>query len=549
MIPKLIAKFETVLSSGISATATTATIASALTKDGSNIPTGIYGFVIDEGTSNEEYIIATVTGTALSAMTRGLSYVDGTTSITALKQTHRKGSQIKITDHPALMQYNGVVDLYAGHWEGAVANYAALPTGTNDGEVRVTLDDSKLYVWDEGTTAWVLAGAGGGAGTMYTTVKLGSEADGADKRTFSMSTGSFPDDKYFQVYKNGVLMENGASADYQTANGNKAVFKYDVLNTDKITLVVISIDLYNPAVGTNNFIESSVGYGFSPTGSIHAYAGATAPLGWLLADGSAVSRSTYATLFSIISTTYGVGDGSTTFNLPNLKNRVIVGLDTSYRVSLDTCDAAWTAGSNVTATNDTGDKKEGTGSVKLSVAAGATATQILGYKTVSSANLVGKNTVAMWLKSSINLSSGDLKYQLDDTAAIASPLESINIPALVAGVWTRVYLTLATPHLDTAIISHGIYQQVDNGAFDLWIDDVAYGENMELSETGGEKNHTLTVEEMPAHTHRAVNPDSPVGGPYAGSVYGNGQTTGSTGGGLTHNVMQPYITLNYIIKT
>ena len=64
-----------------------------------------------------------------------------------------------------------------------------------------------------------------------------------------------------------------------------------------------------------------------PTGTISAYGASTAPTSWLLCDGAAVSRTTYAALFAIISTTYGAGDGSTTFNVPNLKGRVPVGLD------------------------------------------------------------------------------------------------------------------------------------------------------------------------------------------------------------------------------
>lgn len=54
-----------------------------------------------------------------------------------------------------------------------------------------------------------------------------------------------------------------------------------------------------------------------PTGSIKPFAGTTIPDGYLLCDGSAVSRTTYAALFAVIGTTYGTGDGSTTFNLPN----------------------------------------------------------------------------------------------------------------------------------------------------------------------------------------------------------------------------------------
>lgn len=62
-------------------------------------------------------------------------------------------------------------------------------------------------------------------------------------------------------------------------------------------------------------------------GAIIAFAGASAPSKWLICDGSAVSRTTYSELFSIIGETYGVGDSSTTFNLPNLKGRVAVGID------------------------------------------------------------------------------------------------------------------------------------------------------------------------------------------------------------------------------
>ena len=61
-------------------------------------------------------------------------------------------------------------------------------------------------------------------------------------------------------------------------------------------------------------------------GVIQMYAGSTAPSGWLICDGSAVSRTTYATLFAVIGTTYGTGDGSTTFNLPDLRGRFPLGV-------------------------------------------------------------------------------------------------------------------------------------------------------------------------------------------------------------------------------
>lgn len=65
----------------------------------------------------------------------------------------------------------------------------------------------------------------------------------------------------------------------------------------------------------------------APTGSVQSYAGSSAPTGWLLCFGQNVSRTTYADLFAVVSTTYGVGDGSTTFGLPDLRGRVPAGLD------------------------------------------------------------------------------------------------------------------------------------------------------------------------------------------------------------------------------
>jgi microcystin-dependent protein len=65
-------------------------------------------------------------------------------------------------------------------------------------------------------------------------------------------------------------------------------------------------------------------------GIVVPYAGTTAPTGWLICDGAAINRSIYGALFAIVGTTYGAGDGSTTFNLPNLVNRFSVGAGGTY---------------------------------------------------------------------------------------------------------------------------------------------------------------------------------------------------------------------------
>lgn len=67
----------------------------------------------------------------------------------------------------------------------------------------------------------------------------------------------------------------------------------------------------------------------SPTGEIKIWTSSTIPDGFLLCNGAAVSRETYANLFSVIGTTYGAGDGSTTFNIPDLRDRYIIGANTN----------------------------------------------------------------------------------------------------------------------------------------------------------------------------------------------------------------------------
>jgi microcystin-dependent protein len=63
----------------------------------------------------------------------------------------------------------------------------------------------------------------------------------------------------------------------------------------------------------------------TPSGAILQFAGSSAPSNWLLCDGALVSRTTYATLFGVIGTNYGAGDGSSTFKLPDLRGRVPIG--------------------------------------------------------------------------------------------------------------------------------------------------------------------------------------------------------------------------------
>jgi microcystin-dependent protein len=89
---------------------------------------------------------------------------------------------------------------------------------------------------------------------------------------------------------------------------------------------VIESSIANGAVTKVKLGADAVAF-LVPTGTVLPYAASSAPTGYLICNGDAISRSTYADLFNIIGTTYGVGNGSTTFNLPDLRGRVPAGAD------------------------------------------------------------------------------------------------------------------------------------------------------------------------------------------------------------------------------
>jgi len=100
-IPTVVALFETSLASSVSSTATSMTLVSGTDKAGTAL-SGTYGFIIDEGSASEEFVLCTVSTTALTSCTRGISVTDGKTAVTALQKTHRRGASIKVTNYPQL---------------------------------------------------------------------------------------------------------------------------------------------------------------------------------------------------------------------------------------------------------------------------------------------------------------------------------------------------------------------------------------------------------------------------------------------------------------
>jgi microcystin-dependent protein len=132
-------------------------------------------------------------------------------------------------------------------------------------------------------------------------------------------TSSFKvsNDQNFTNITNVSSLSDSVTTNTLTINTMKA---YEFNDTNDLNAVV-----YNTQTKDVNYKSFSL----TPPGVISQYAGSSAPNGYLLCDGSAVSRSTYSQLFNVIGVLYGNGNGATTFNLPNLKGRIPVGFDSS----------------------------------------------------------------------------------------------------------------------------------------------------------------------------------------------------------------------------
>lgn len=111
---------------------------------------------------------------------------------------------------------------------------------------------------------------------------------------------------------------------------------------DAIASPAAGLLIYNTTDNTYNFFTGTSWMTLGgQVGVVEAFAGQTPPAGWLECDGAVVSRTTYANLFAVIGTTYGAGDGSTTFKLPDLRGEFIRGWDHGRGV-----DAGRTLGSS-----------------------------------------------------------------------------------------------------------------------------------------------------------------------------------------------------------
>jgi len=214
-----------------------------------------------------------------------------------------------------LTSFNGVSD--------EARNAVLVATGTNSAIRQIICPlVEKLYVIYNNTTGGFAITIGGLTGSIVT-VPNGTTAqvycDGTN--FFSSQTGSAGN---FNI--NGNLTVGGTSTLTGALAGTTGVFSGAISSvspafTGTPTAPTAAQGTNSTQIATTAFVQANS----APTGGLIMWSAAAAPTGWLLCDGAAVNRTTYAALFAVISTTFGVGDGSTTFNLPNYTNRMPYG--------------------------------------------------------------------------------------------------------------------------------------------------------------------------------------------------------------------------------
>lgn len=350
--PTIVALFESSLASKITSSATTMTLVSATDKQGNSL-SGSYAFIVDEGSSNEEFVRCTVAGTALSACTRGLSVTDGKTSVTALKFEHRRGASVKITDHPQVALLTQALNGQQGIPNTLYYSTALVPAVASNSLAQ--WDYIKAYADGLANT-----GAANATTIVQGLVELGTFAEIASGTTYGatgaalvltskdlvnskLSNHSFfgatGDSDSYAITVSGVAsLSAGMEFTFIASDSNIGNATINVNGLGALNLLrQDGTTLADQDVGPQSVVKAV--YTAStfrlldriemPVGAISAYASISAPNGWLKADGSAVSRTTYARLFKLLGTRYGTGDGSTTFNVPQLGNRNIIGISTN----------------------------------------------------------------------------------------------------------------------------------------------------------------------------------------------------------------------------
>jgi len=163
-----------------------------------------------------------------------------------------------------------------------------------------------------------------------------------------------------------------------------------------------------------------------PSGMICMHGAAAAPSGWLLCEGSSVSRTTYSELFATIGTTYGVGDGSTTFTLPNFQDRAPYGAST-FTLGSTTAGEINGSGQNTSGTGNTGTGTTGASTTGT----GTTGASTTGTGTTGSGGPTTHTlTTATFATSAKDSSTSSAVTAVSDHASHTHSIPGLSVPGL-----------------------------------------------------------------------------------------------------------------------
>jgi len=251
--------------------------------------------------------------------------------------------------------------------------------------------------------------------------------------------------------------------------------------------------------------NSAAGYPLVPVGTVVSFAGASAPEGWLMCDGSAVSRTTYANLWAVLSSTYGSGDGSTTFNLPNAKGRSIVGAGT---------------GSGLTERT-------------VSATGGAESVTLTGAQSGTSAHGHGNTFSA---------STGTVSADHAHNANHAHTASSASAGSHYHFIGSHEH-SYKVASIATAGTNRNILTSTGSGAVTGGINSAEVGQFAGNSYTDGAHSHSITVDANNFNTGGIT-----VNHIHAVTVSGGVSTSTAANASEAHENMMPFLVLNYIIK-
>jgi len=314
-------------------------------------------------------------------------------------------------------------------------------------------------------------------------------------------------------------------------------------------------------------------YDSTPVGTSIAGYWSTPPDQYLLEDGSAVSRTKYASLFALIGTTYGAGDGATTFNLPDSRGRVTVNRNASdsefNTIGEKYGEKAHTISLNETPSHSHGQNvsaNSGGSAIRNDFSSdGAAGSYAQGVNTTNTggggaANVIQPSIVKQyaikWRPSTGTTSTiapGTTLQGYWSAAPSGYVIESGS--ALSRTTYSGLFNTIGTT-----------YGAGDGSAtFNIPNSQGRVGVNRNTVDTQfaslgmlfGEKTHLMTISEMAAHSHgqniTALSGGSGVRNDYTadanGGVYAQGTNTNNAGGGQAFNVIQPSITKTSTLKT